>query len=77
MSYGKDEGDIHWHGYGIESITTFIDDVIGLEDGSKTLSDLESNRPSFQESLVSTIVTEAAHQSLEDSSSWQSIETLK
>ena len=77
MSYGKDEGDIHWHGYGIESITTFIDDVIGLEDGSKTLSYLESNRPSFQESLVSTIVTEAAHRSLEDSSSWQSIETLK
>lgn len=77
MPYGKDEGDIHWHGYGIESIATFIDDVIGLEDGSKTLSDLERNRPSFQESLISTIVTEAAHRSLEDSSSWQSIETFK
>tara|TARA_B100001287_G_scaffold62031_1_gene50118 strand:+ start:20211 stop:21392 length:1182 start_codon:yes stop_codon:yes gene_type:complete len=73
MSYGVDNGEIYWHGYGIESITTFINDVVALEAKSKALSDLEGNRPTFKESSISTIVTELAHKSLEDNSKWQSI----
>ena len=77
MPYGSNDGTIHWRGYGIDSITTFINDVIALEDGFKTLSDLQLERPSFKESLISTMVTEAAHFSLENDSKWQIIETLK
>ena len=77
MPYGSNDGSIHWRGYGIDSITTFINDVIALEDGFKTLSDLQLERPSFKESLISTMVTEAAHCSLENGSNWQIIETLK
>jgi predicted dehydrogenase len=77
MPYGSNDGSIHWRGYGIDSITTFINDVIALEDGFKTLSDLQLERPSFKESLISTMVIEAAHFSLENDSNWQIIETLK
>ena len=77
MSYGADDGDIYWHGYGIESITTFLNDIVSLEGGIKTLLDLEGNRPTFRESLISTMVTEAAHKSLEAGSSWEVIEKMK
>jgi D-galacturonate reductase len=77
MPYGSNDGTIHWRGYGIDSITTFVNDVIALEDGFKTLSDLQLERPSFKESLISTMVIEAAHFSLENDSNWQIIETLK
>ena len=77
MSYGADDGDIYWHGYGIESITTFLNDIVSLEGGIKTLLDLEGNRPTFRESLISTMVTEAAHKSLEAGSSWEAIEKMK
>lgn len=77
MPYGSKDGNIRWRGYGIESITTFLNDVIALKDGLKKLSDLQIERPSFQESLISTMVIEAAHHSLENGSNWQIIETLK
>jgi predicted dehydrogenase len=77
MSYGVDDGDIYWHGYGIESITTFLNDIVSLEGGIKTLLDLEGNRPTFRESLISTMVTEAAHKSLEAGSSWEAIEKMQ
>jgi predicted dehydrogenase len=76
MAYGFNDGSIHWSGYGIESITTFINDVIALEGGLKTLSELQIERPSFKESLISTMVTEAAHNSLDKDSKWQIIEQL-
>ena len=77
MPYGTENGSIHWHGYGIESITTFLNDVVALEEDQKSLSELQIERPSFQESLISTIVVEAAHLSLENGSNWQLIESLK
>lgn len=76
MPYGSEDGNIHWRGYGIESITTFLNDVIALNDGLKKLSDLQIDRPSFQESLISTMVIEAAHRSLKNGSKWQIIEAL-
>jgi len=77
MPYGTENGNIRWHGYGIESITTFLNDVVALEEDQKSLSELQIERPSFQESLISTIVVEAAHLSLENGSNWQLIESLK
>lgn len=76
MAFGHKDGQIRWRGYGIESITTFLDDVVGLADGTKELSELSQDRPSFKESVISTMVIEAAHRSLEDGSSWQSLERL-
>lgn len=73
MPYGSEDGKIHWRGYGIDSITTFLDDVIALLDGRKDLGELLIQRPSFQEALVSTMVVEAAHKSLNEQSTWQNI----
>ena len=77
MQYGTKNGSIHWHGYGIESITTFLNDVVSFEVGQKSLLELQIDRPSFQESLISTIVLEAAHVSLENGSNWQVIEKVQ
>ena len=73
MPYGSEDGKIRWRGYGIESITTFLDDVIDLIEGRKDLEELQIQRPSFQEALVSTMVIEAAHKSLNEQSTWQEI----
>ena len=74
MPYGTEDGNIHWYGYGIESITTFLNDAVALESGEKSLSELQTPRPSFRESLISTKVVEAAHISLKNQSAWQMIE---
>ena len=77
MPYGSEDGKIRWRGYGIESITTFLDDVIDLIEGRMDLEELQIQRPSFQEALVSTMVIEAAHKSLNEQSTWQEYNNLK
>ena len=77
MPYGENDGSIKWRGYGIDSITTFINDVVAVNDEIKTISDLENERPSFKESLISTMVTEAAHMSLNNGSKWETVEMLQ
>ena len=62
--------------YGIDSIVTFLDDVRDIENSLKSLNDLQNERPSFKESLISTMVVEAAHRSLENDSQWELIEEL-
>ena len=76
MSYGTENGKIRWRGYGIESIKTFLNDVVDLVNGRVSLSDLQNTRPSFQESIISTKVIDAAHISLENNSKWQLIDAL-
>ena len=73
LSFGTENNDIQWRGYGIDSIVTFLNDVIYLENESGTLEDLEGRRPCFRESLISTAVIEAAHRSLAKNSDWQTI----
>ena len=73
MSYGTENGSIDWRGYGIESVKTFLNDVSALEQKQISLSELEKERPCFKESLISTQVVEAAHESLKNNSNWQSI----
>ena len=76
MPYGTENGSIKWQGYGIDSIVTFLDDVRDIENSLKSLNDLQNERPSFKESLISTMVVEAAHRSLENDSQWELIEEL-
>ena len=77
MPYGTEDGSIRWQGYGIDSIVTFLNDIIDLENSLKSLHDLQNERPSFKESLISTMVVEAAHRSLENDSQWELVEELK
>ena len=76
MAYGVEDGNVSWQGYGIESITTFLTDVMDIEGNEKSLSDLEFERPSFAQSLLSTMVVEAAHRSLENESQWELVEAV-
>ena len=77
MPYGTEDGSIRWQGYGIDSIVTFLNDIIDLEAGLKSLLDLRNDRPSFKESLISTMVVEAAHRSLQNDSQWELVEEFK
>ena len=73
---GTQNGNVSWRGYGIDSVTTFSD-VADLETGHTSLELLNEVRPTFQEALISTMVVEAAHRSLENGSSWQSIDSTQ
>ena len=77
MPYGIEDGTVRWKGYGIESVKAFINDVHTLEENKKTLEEVKSDRPSFEESIISTAVLEAAHISLENGSTWQNIKSFK
>ncbi len=62
-----------WEGYGIESITTFLDDVQKINSKLKKPSDFSNSRPTFSESLVSTAIIEAANKSIKNLSKWETI----
>ena len=74
MPYGTENGKMRWQGYGIDSVMTFLNDVVDLDNNTKSLNDLQNERPTFKESLISTMVVEAAHASLENYSEWQLID---
>lgn len=73
MSYGTNNGDMAWHGYGIDSFTSFLNDVTALEHGRCSLAELNSSRPCFKEGLISTAIIEAANKSLAEDSVWVSL----
>lgn len=60
-------------GYGLDSIRTFLDDVQGLLENKVTIVELESSRPTFQQALISTAVTEAVGESLCCHGNWISV----
>ncbi len=72
--YGVKRGEAKWLGYGIESITTFLDDVIAIIDGSMKPSMFEGLRPTFKESLISTSVLESASKSLYNNGNWYEVD---
>ena len=74
MSYQLENGHNAWRGYGIDSFTSFLDDVLALEGQRISLAELNASRPSFREGLISTAIIEAANKSLLDASSWISVE---
>jgi len=75
-NYMNSNGKIEWKGYGVDSILTFLDDIVDLCNQSISIKDLENKRPNFTEALISTAVIEFAHISLNNNSSWQIIEGL-
>jgi predicted dehydrogenase len=68
--YLNNDGLVSYAGYGIESIQTFVRDVLDLESGTTSLDHLSKIRPTFEESLPSTAVIEAANQSLGENGKW-------
>ncbi len=72
--YGYKTGEKKWKGYGIDSIVEFLKDVSDINSGVISREDLTHNRPTFSESLISTSVVEAAHESLKKDNMWVEIE---
>ena len=69
-TYPDASGNISYQGYGIESIHTFLRDVLDLNRKHVTVGQLESGRPSFRDSLPSTAVVEAVNRSLDEGGKW-------
>ena len=72
-AYQKDKKYVKWEGYGIESITTFLDDVEAILSNKIQPTSLDNRRPTFTEALYSTAVIEAAHKSLYNQNNWRQI----
>ena len=68
-AYGS-AGRVTYRGYGIDSISQFLSDVIQLEAGLLKIDDLEDKRPTFRQSVVPTKVLEGVNKSLRDNGRW-------
>ena len=73
---GNPSGNKSYSGYDFKSISQFIYDVKDLKSGEISINKLESIRPTFKESLVSTAVVDAVNQSLDNNSNWIQIDDL-
>lgn len=67
------DNSLSFSGYGFESISTFIKDVISVESGVAITSDFEGKRPTFKSSITSTAVIEAVNKSLNNKGSWEEV----
>jgi predicted dehydrogenase len=72
--YAGADGNIGVHGYGPRSIMQFLTDVRDLAAGRRKRQDLVWSRPSFQDCLTSTAVTEAVNRSLSQGNGWVAVE---
>ena len=61
---------LRFNGYGIESVQTFLIDVLNFNDKKISLKEIELSRPTFSQSLISTKIVEAAKISLKSKSTW-------
>jgi len=68
--YGSRNGDISFQGYGIDSITGFLNDVTMIENGQLKVEDLDCKRPTFKESIVPTVIIEAVNRSITENGRW-------
>ena len=68
--FGNEVGRKEWRGYGIDSVKNFLTDVINIKSGLISLDQLQIDRPTFAEALISTAVVESAHKSLERKNIW-------
>lgn len=72
-TYPGDKGYVTYQGYGIVSLHTFMQDLIHLENGQKTMADLAACRPTFESGLPATAVVEAVNKSLTRNGDWVDI----
>jgi D-galacturonate reductase len=70
FEYGHVEGEKEWKGYGIDSIKSFLSDLVEINNGTLSLKNISLGKSTFKEALVSTIVVELAHLSLKSNSKW-------
>ena len=71
--FGDGAGKVKWRGYGIDSIISFLSDVDKINLGISSYESSQEDRPTFLESLISTSVVEAAHESLDQNNIWKEI----
>lgn len=75
--YADNENKLRVHGYGPQSVRQFLADAAKLAAGAVTKEELELNRPTFRQALVSTAVVEAVNLSLTKGGRWVSIDEYK
>lgn len=75
--YRDNRGQMGVHGYGPRSLIQFLRDVEDVVAGKAEPAELDQQRPSFRQALVSTAVVEAVNRSLETGSQWITIDTDK
>ncbi len=68
--YNIDHEHIELRGYGVESVVRFLKDVYAIANDICSPTDLEGQRPTFKDALVSTAVIEGANLSLNNDSNW-------
>ena len=73
LAYQPTDGKLAWEGYGIDSIMCFLNDVSSIINKENSPQCFEGKRPTFFESLYSTAVIEAAANSLENQSAWETV----
>ena len=64
------DGRVTYRGYGIDSIETFLNDVVQIEEGTVRIEDLEGRRSTFKQSIVPTAILESIHLSLQKNGEW-------
>ncbi len=69
-SFKNPDNNLEWSGYGIDSIVDFLSSASSLISGNTSLEDMPKSKPSFDESIYSTSVLQAAKQSLDSNSCW-------
>ncbi|MBF0171422.1 MAG: gfo/Idh/MocA family oxidoreductase, partial [Nitrospinae bacterium] len=70
MSYGLKKGEISYKGYGIDSVVQFLEDISNIEQGRIKVEELEGKRPTFNVSIIPTMVIEAVNKSLSENGQW-------
>lgn len=68
-AYGPD-GGMEYRGYGIESVKQFLNDAAAIEAGALSVAGLEGRRPTFKETMVSTLVLDGINRSLKNNGRW-------
>jgi predicted dehydrogenase len=70
------DGRVTFRGYGVDSIETFLNDVVQVENGGVKIEDLEKKRSTFKQSVIPTAILEGIHQSLQKNGEWIPIKTI-
>lgn len=61
---------VTFHGYGVDSIETFLKDVAEIEEGTTRIEDLEKKRATFKQSVLPIAILEGIHKSLQKNGEW-------
>ena len=65
-----DNSNMSWKGYGIDSVSNFLKDVVSIINKEKTINNFNKSRSTFSDSIISTAVIESATKSLDKNSIW-------